>query len=262
MTEEERRIITGYVERVSGAAQQPAATSSGPWGGRSVPSTQAAPNLPPVDPEADRLITDLFSRYPEARYRITQTAFVQEAALVQAQNRIQELEWQLENTQNQAQANQQQSRGGLFGGLFGGGGGNRQVPYTPRPQPIQPPPGAMNPAMMQQGRGGSGFLGTALTTAAGVAGGMVLGNALMGMFSGGAASAATAASGAVNDATGGAFGEQAVDTPASSPWTDPGGQSDASPVSDQGGWDAGGNDAAGYDDAGGFDDGGGFDEDI
>ncbi|MCR0983535.1 DUF2076 domain-containing protein [Roseomonas populi] len=273
MTEEERRIITGYVERVAGAAQQPVATSSGPWGGRSVPSTQPAPNLPPVDPEADRLISDLFSRYPEARYRITQTAFVQEAALVQAQNRIQELEWQLENTQRQAQANAQpQGGGGLFGGLFGGGNRQQQqVPFTPRPQPIQPPPGAMNPAMMQQQGGrGSGFLGTALTTAAGVAGGMVLGNALMGMFSGGAAHAATGAATAASDAASGAtgaFGEQAVNTPTSSPWTDPAGTgNDATPVSDQGGWGgndaAGYNDARGYDDAAGYDDAGGYDEDI
>ncbi|WP_424135291.1 DUF2076 domain-containing protein [Roseomonas chloroacetimidivorans] len=259
MTEEERRIITAFVERVAGVAPQAATASAGPWGARSVPSTQPAPNLPPVDPEADRLIGDLFSRYPEARYRITQTAFVQEAAMVQAQNRIQELEWQLENLRNQEQANQQQSRGGLFGGMFGGGN-RQQVPYTPRPQPIQPPMGAMNPAMMQQSRG-SGFLGTALTTAAGVAGGMVLGNALMGMFSGGAAHAATAASDAASGAAG-AFGEQAVDTPAASPWTDPGGaQNDAAPVSDQGGW--GGNDAAGYsNDAGGYNDAGGFDEEI
>jgi hypothetical protein len=34
-------------------------------------------------------------------------------------------------------------------------------------------------------RGGSGFLGTALTTAAGVAGGMLVGNALMNAFKGG-----------------------------------------------------------------------------
>ena len=270
MTEEERRIITSYVERVSGAAAQPAATSTGPWGARSVPNTQQAPNLPPVDPEADRLISDLFTRYPEARYRITQTAFVQEAALVQAQNRIQELEWQLENTQRQAEASQQ-SRGGLFGGMFGGGS-RQQVPMTPRPQPIQPPMGAMNPAMMQQGRGGSGFLGTALMTAAGVAGGMVLGNALMGMFSGGAAHAATAAADAGIGSLGGeaagagGFGEQAVNTPSSSPWTDPGAAGDAAPVSDTGGW--GGNDAAGYDNAGGYDDAagyddaGGFDEDV
>lgn len=223
MNEEERRIITGYVERVAGVAPQPVATSSSTWGGSSSGTPVARPNLPPVDPEADRLISDLFFRHPEARYRITQTAFVQEAALVQAQNRIQELEWELDNTQRQAQA-AQQGGGGFLGGMFGG---NRaQVPYTPRPEPIQPPPGAMNPAMMQQQGRGSGFLGTALTTAAGVAGGMVLGNALMGMFSGGAAEAATTAAGAVSDAAGaatsaaGSFAEQAVSTPASSAWLD------------------------------------------
>ena len=261
MTEEERRIITDYVSRVSGA-QAPQGRPSSPWGG-SVPSTQAAPVLPPVDPEADRLIGDLFSRYPEARYRLTQTAFVQEAALVQAQNRIQELEWQLENAQRQAQAGAQQSRGGLFGGMFGGGA-QRQVPMTPRPQPMQMP-GNYNPGMFQQGgmgRGGSGFLGTALTTAAGVAGGMVLGNALMGMFShgGGEAAAATAAS---DPGGAGDFAQQDVSTPASSPWTDPGSQ-DAVPVQDSyaaqdAGW--------GQDDAqdvgfGGMDDAAGYDEEV
>jgi hypothetical protein len=252
MTEEERRIISAFVERMAGVAapQQPA---SSPWGGSSVPSVQSRPPLPPVDPEADRLIGDLFARYPEARYRLTQTAFVQEHALVQAQNRIQELEWQLENTKRQAQATQQ-NRGGLFGGMFGGGGQQRPVPMAPPPQPIQPPMG-YQPGMMQ-GRGGSGFLGSALTTAAGVAGGMVLGNALMGMFSGGAAEAATSAASAAGD-----FAQEAV--PAASPWTDPGQDAgatdasyqDAAPFDDNGGW---GNDAAAD---GGFDDAG-YDEDI
>ena len=54
MTEEERRIITDYVTRVSGAEAQ-AARPASPWGG-SVPSTRAPSSLPPVDPEADRLI--------------------------------------------------------------------------------------------------------------------------------------------------------------------------------------------------------------
>ncbi|MCG7363337.1 DUF2076 domain-containing protein [Roseomonas sp. ACRSG] len=248
MTEEERRIISAFVERMAGVAapQQPAS----PWGGSSVPSVQSRPPLPPVDPEADRLIGDLFARYPEARYRLTQTAFVQEHALVQAQNRIQELEWQLENTRRQAQAAQQSSgRGGLFGGMFGGGGQQRPVPMAPPPQPIQPPMG-YNPGMMQAGRGPS-FLGSALTTAAGVAGGMVLGNALMNMFDGGAAEAATSAASSVGD-----FAQEAV--PASSPWTDPG--QDAAPFDDNGGWN---NDAAadgGFDDPG-FDDAG-YDEDI
>jgi hypothetical protein len=246
MTEEERRIISAFVERIAGvSAQAPAAS---PWGGGSVPATQARPPLPPVDPEADRLIGDLFARYPEARYRLTQTAFVQEHALVQAQNRIQDLEWQLENAQRQAQAQPQQRGGGLFGGMFGGGQQQqRRMPMSPRPQPMMPPQG-MNPAMMQQGRG-SGFLGSALTTAAGVAGGMVMGNMLMGMFSGGAAEAATSA---VDQA--GAFGEEAVG--AASPWTDPG-------AADPGASDAYA-DNTGYADDGGFADDSGFsdDEDI
>lgn len=256
MNDEERRIITQYVERVAGAApaQASPSPSPSPWGG-SVPSTQPArPNLPPVDREADALIGDLFARHPEARYRITQTAFVQEAALVEAQNRIRRLEWELENARQQAQAAQQPSRGGLFGGMFGGGAPQRPAaPMSPPPQPVYPP--GYNPGMLQQQRGGSGFLGTALTTAAGVAGGMVLGNMLMNAFSGhGGAAQAAAFDGGTGD-----FGQEAV--PASSPWTDPG-----AAAADQG-WGSGGQEAdatgAGYDDGGnaGYADNAGYQDD-
>lgn len=242
MTDEERRIITSFVERVSGAANAAAARPSSPWGSLGGGAQPAQPPLPPVDPEADRLIADLFARYPEARYRLTQMAFVQEAALVEMQNRLQQMEWELENARRQGQAAQQNR--GMFGGLFGGGGG-RPAPMPPRPQPQYPP--GYNPGMLQQGRGGPGFLGTALMTAAGVAGGLVLGNAIMGALSGGAAEAATAGAGA--------FGQDAV--PTSSPWTDPGaayGQPDDAAAADTGayGSDAG-NDAAAYDDGGGYD---------
>lgn len=253
MTEEERRIISDYVQRVAGANQP--APAAGPWGGMgggSVPATQAARPLPPVDREADALIADLFARHPEARYRLTQTAFVQEAALVAAQNRIRQLEWQVENAQAQAP-----QRGGLFGGMFGGGQ-RQQHRMSPPPQPQYPP--GHNPQMFQ-GRQGGGFLGSALTTAAGVAGGLVLGNMLMGALSGGGAEAASAAAGAAGD-----FAQDAV--PSSSAWTDPGtaaadqgwgsGAADATPVADQSGW--GGQDAGG--DAAGYDDGGGYDEDV
>jgi uncharacterized protein len=200
MTNEERDIIAQFVARVGGQPQQ---QSSG-FG--SVPATVPASNLPPVDPEADRFITDQFSRYPEARYRITQMAFVQEAALAEAQNRIKRLQWELDQArQQQAQAPQpqpQQSRG-IFGGLFGGGSQPQQNPqyqggyapqqqYTPQTPPQSPygaaPPPPQYPPQYQPGMfqraGGSGFLGSALTTAAGVAGGVVVGNALMDMFSG------------------------------------------------------------------------------
>jgi uncharacterized protein len=207
MTNEERDIITQFIARVGGTqAAQPS------FGGGSVPATTTQA-LPPVDPEADRFIADLFNRYPEARYRITQLAFVQEHALAEAQNRLQRMDWEVQQARQQAQqAPQQQqpsgSSGGFFSGLFGGG----SRPAGPPPQPQQgapawnqappqqgyqqgPPPGyqqapppqqqyapSYQPGMFQ--RSGSGFLGSALTTAAGVAGGLVAGNALMSLFSG------------------------------------------------------------------------------
>ncbi|HXA20908.1 MAG TPA: DUF2076 domain-containing protein [Acetobacteraceae bacterium] len=198
MTNEERDIITQFIARVGGAQ----APGQGTFGG-SVPATTAPP-LPPVDPEADRLIAEQFSRYPEARYRLTQLAFIQEHALAEAQNRIQRLEWEAQQARQAAQQAQQQpagsSGGGFFGGLFGGGSRSAPPPQQGGPGPAwnqgpgpapnyqqgAPPPPQYAPGY-QQGmfqRQGSGFLGSALTTAAGVAGGLVAGNALMNLFSG------------------------------------------------------------------------------
>jgi hypothetical protein len=186
MTDEERQIITGFITRMAGQPQ-PAAP------GRP-PATGSQP-LPPVDPEADRLIAELFERHPEARYRITQAAFVQEHALREAQNRIQELEWEVQAAEARAQA--QQNRG-----LFGFGA-PRQPNLPPRPAPLPPGPGAQALAANQ---GRPGFLGGALATAAGVAGGILLGHALMSLLSGsGAAQAATPDAAAAAD----------------SPWTNP-----------------------------------------
>lgn len=184
MNNEERDLISKFVARVGGAPQ-------GGFG--SVPSTR--PNLPPLDPEADQFIAQQFQQYPEARYRITQMAVVQEAALVEAQNRIQQLQFQLQQAQQAVQQAQQQQKSGgsgFLGGLFGGGqqrpqqqtppgwGGNTQAP--PPPPQYQQMPYGMQPGMFQ--RGGSGFLGSALTTATGVAGGMLAANALTSLFSG------------------------------------------------------------------------------
>jgi hypothetical protein len=211
MTNEERDLIARFIGRVGGAPQTGGFLTGG---GGSVPATQAA--MPPIDREADSFIAQQFQQYPEARYRITQMAVVTEAALAEAQNRIKRLEWELEQTKNAAQqAFQQQGQqqgqqqaqpqqsGGFFSNIFGGGQqqrpayaqpgygqpgpqqgqpvwGNNYQPTSPPPQPQYAP--GYQPGMFQ--RGGSGFLGSALTTAAGVAGGMVVGNALMGMFEG------------------------------------------------------------------------------
>src|SRR6185295_16938870 len=91
MTNEERDLITRFIQRVGGAA-------TGGFAG-SVPATQ--PALPPVDREADALLADLFTRYPEARYRISQMAFVQEHALAEAQNQINQLQYALQQMQQQ-----------------------------------------------------------------------------------------------------------------------------------------------------------------
>ena len=220
MTDEERRIITAFVERMSGAAPI-AQAPSGPWGAT---GPARMPTLPPVDPEADRLINDLFARLPEARYRITQSAFVQEAALIEANNRIQQLEWEVENAQRQGQAQAAQAGGGgVFGGLFGGRSNTPMPPaMPPRPQP-QYPPGHNPQALAQQSRGGMGFLGTAAAAAAGVAGGMLLGNMLMGALGGGAAQAA----GAGGFGTGGADATPTAGTDAAGGWGDPKAPADA-----------------------------------
>ncbi len=245
MTNEERDLITQFIARVGGAQAGRGAPSG------SVPSTQpAASPLPAIDPEADALIADLFARHPEARYRLTQMAFVQEHALAEAQNTINRLQWELDQARTQqapaspwgAAAQPQQPARGLFGGLFGGRQEATQPPpsrYAPPPPPPEHAPG-YQPGMFQ--RQGSGFLGSALTTAAGVAGGMVVGNMLMNAFSGGgAAHAAAATSSPWTNPTGAADpfaqgGEPKDGAAADSGW------SDASPVSYEGdstdsGWD-------------------------
>ena len=264
MTNEERDLITRFVERFDTAPKP------GGFAGA------AAPAAPPIDRDADALIGQLFTQYPEARYRLTQLAFVQEHALAEAQNQINQLQYQIQQMKQAApqqgspwgaagQPVPQPSRG-FFGGLFGGG-----QPPQPQYQPPQyaPPspqyaPG-YQPGMFQ--RQGSGFLGSALTTAAGVAGGMVAGNMLMNMFSGGGGHSSFAS----NETGGGGFGgfASAPDAgpwgaaPAAAPGYDPydvGGQAKEpyqSPVSDPGGWqDAGtidSGDTGGWSDAGGSD---------
>ncbi len=282
MTNEERDIIAAFIARVSGA-QAPQAQST--WGGASVPATQQAPALPPVDPEADAFITEQFQKYPGARYRITQLAFVEEHALIEAQNRIKRLEWELQQAQQaaQQQAGQQgQSHGGFFSGLFGGG----RSQSAPRPawgpggappnyqyQQSAPPPSPQYPPGYQPGvfqRSGSGFLGSALTTAAGVAGGMLAADAIRDMFSPRESLGGLGAGGGAG-VLGGPWGGADAAAPTDPGYVDQGSWSVPDPSAappdqgstDQGSWDQGGADQSGWTDpandpnAGGWDQGGG-----
>ncbi len=256
MTNEERDLIARFIARVAGAPQGGAFLGAP---GGSVPQSQ--PALPPVDRDADAFIAQQFQQYPEARYRITQTALVQEAAFAEAQNRIRRLEWELQQTQQAmqqaAQQAPQQSKG-FFGGLFGGGqpqqqggfgrAGNGQQfqPTSAPPQPQYPP--NYQPGMFQGG-GGSGFLGSALTTAAGVAGGMVVGNALMNAFSGhGGGGGGGFASNTSSDT---AFDGAGTDPTAG--FSTDAGNSSPDPF-------AVGGDPKSYDDGSGFGSGGGFEQ--
>ncbi|MBN9064448.1 MAG: hypothetical protein BGP06_16720 [Rhizobiales bacterium 65-9] len=235
MTPEERNVIGGIFDRLREAAQQPR------------------------DPEAERFIADRVREQPYAPYAMAQSIYVQEQAIGNLTRQVEELQAQVEQLSRPAPQS-----GGFLSGIFGGGAPARQGPmpgFAPRAQQPAPPPqgspwgqpqqasgpwGQPQPggAPAQQQRGGMGFLGTALTTAAGVAGGMVVGNALMSAFnSHGGASGIADSLGMGGDKSAGASsaGDQSANYD-SAGYQDPG-QTDAS------------YDNASYEDEGGYDDG-------
>ena len=249
MTNEERDLITRFIQRVGGPA-----AGSGFAG--SVPATTG---LPPIDGAADALLADLFQRFPQARYRVTQYAFVQEHALAEAQNTIRQLQAQL----TQAQA-QMQPPAPVAPSPWGAAA-QRGYPQPPAYATAQPP--SPQPGMFQQQ--GSGFLGSALRTAAGVAGGIFAADALMGLFGGhGGLGGGFAGGGLSGGGLGGGLGAGSspwgagadpydqggapkdFDQGAGGGWTDGSGAPDTNPGADAGadtGPDQGGIDQGGFD---------------
>jgi hypothetical protein len=147
---------------------------------------------PARDAEAEAFIQERIRQQPGAPYFMAQTIVMQEYALQQAQQQIEELE---------RRAVQRPAGGGLFSNLFGGGqnssgsgtsvvGGSRNIASRDNATPLAQP-----------GRGG-GFLAGAAQTAMGVAGGVLLGNAIAGMFGGNEAHADEPAQGADEEAAG------------------------------------------------------------
>ena len=165
---------------------------------------------PPRDPNAERYIGQLIARQPGAPYYLAQAIIVQEEALKAAQQRIADLERELQEQPAQ------QGGGGFLGGLFGGGGAQptRGTSVPPaggsvprsggaggfsypgsgaaRGGPAQPDPTL---AQYNQGNRGGGFLAGAMQTAVGVAGGVLLGNMIGNMLGGDEAKAGEAAKG-------------------------------------------------------------------
>jgi hypothetical protein len=187
MSPEERQLLTGLFERIEGAAANPR------------------------DKEAESFIQDAVRALPYAPYLLAQTVIVQDQALRAANDRLQQLEGQVRDLQQQA-SQPQQGGGGFLGGLgslFGGGnppppvrspapssgwqsppqqgGGWQQPPQQnygqqpyggPQPGPWGSQPGG------PMGNQGGGFLKGALGAAAGVAGGVLLADSIKGLFGG------------------------------------------------------------------------------
>lgn len=197
---------------------------------------QVDQQAPQRDAEAEAHIRQQIAAMPTAPYYMAQAMLVQEQALTNLQNRVQQLE-------AAAQERPAGGGGGFLSGLFGGA---QPSAPPPRPQAVQGPipqqymqQGAMGagsgPWARQGMGGGGGFLAGAMQTAVGVAGGMLLADALTSAFSGGAAEVSELA----HDA---GWGEQAP-AEAAAPEAQPAGYDD--PGFDDPGFDAGGDE--GYD---------------
>ncbi len=156
MTPQERELIEGLFQRLKAA------------------------DTPQKDREAEDLINKRTVEIPATPYLLVQTALVQEHALAAAQQRISQLEKEVESAKTQTQAGGGSTS--FLGGLLGGGrwnqGGAAPAAAATAPTrssvPITAPAGAPAPAYAAAAPAGGGFLQSALTTAAGVAGGALL----------------------------------------------------------------------------------------
>lgn len=173
---------------------------------------QAETDSAPRDAQAEARIKEHLTRQPAAGYFMTQAILVQEAAIksLDEQNKqqaqqIQQLQAELQSAKAQAPAAAPAS-GGFLSSIFGGGsrdpqpvqsaapaGGGWREPGRPsgNSQPPQQNFGAapqnygapqQNYSPQQQAPIGSGFLGGALKTAAGVAGGVMLAQGISSLF--------------------------------------------------------------------------------
>lgn len=172
---------------------------------------QAETDSAPRDAQAEARIKEHVTRQPAAAYYMTQSILVQEHAIksLDAQNKqqaqqIQELQDQLQQARSQA-AQPAPSSGGFLSSIFGGGsrepqpaqsapassGGGWREPARPsfggQPAPQQnygaPQQNYQQPPQQAPAAPiGSGFLGGALKTAAGVAGGVMLAEGISSLF--------------------------------------------------------------------------------
>jgi hypothetical protein len=152
MTADERKLLQDLADKIS--------------------QTQA----PPKDPEAEDFIRTQIGKRPDALYLMTQTVIIQNIALQNAQQQIQQLQ------QRAGQPVPASGGGNFLGGQ--GASGRSQGGYSGQQQYAAPPPqyAAPSPSMPSPGSGGGGFLRGAAQTAAGVAAGTLAADAIASMF--------------------------------------------------------------------------------
>lgn len=150
------------------------------------------------DAAVEALINEYVRRQPAAPYYMAQAIVVQEAAVNQLNQQVRERDEQIRQLQAQLQqartSTAPASGGGFLSSLFGSGSAQPQP--QPAPQPASSggwrdsgysaPPAASAaapaPAPAAAPSRASGFLGSALQTAAGVAGGVMLAQGISSLF--------------------------------------------------------------------------------
>lgn len=163
---------------------------------------QAETDSAPRDAQAEARIKEHMTRQPAAGYYMTQSILVQEHALksLDAQNKqqaqqIQQLQDELQRAKSAQPA--PASSGGFLSSIFGGGsrdpqpaqsapassGGGWREPARPSFSQPAPQQNYQQPQQPAAAPIGSGFLGGAMKTAAGVAGGVLLAEGISSLFS-------------------------------------------------------------------------------
>ena len=162
---------------------------------------QAETDSAPRDAQAEARIKEHMTRQPAAGYYMTQSILVQEHALksLDAQNKqqaqqIQQLQDELQRAKSAQPA--PASSGGFLSSIFGGGsrdpqpaqsapassGGGWREPARPSFGQPAPQQNYQQPQQPAAAPIGSGFLGGAMKTAAGVAGGVLLAEGISSLF--------------------------------------------------------------------------------
>ncbi|MGI8745832.1 MAG: DUF2076 domain-containing protein [Bryobacteraceae bacterium] len=122
----------------------------------------AQANVGQKDTEAESLIQQEIGSRPDSLYKLVQTVLVQNMALEQAKAQIAGLQQKAASAQSHPSGPTS-----FLGSLFG----SHSAPAPPPPQPAPPGTYAPGPAAPAAAGGGSSFLRSAATTAAGVAAG-------------------------------------------------------------------------------------------